>query len=229
MSLLAFIPARSGSKRIPGKNVRPFAGHPLIAYAIQGALDSGLFSSVYVTSDCAEIGRVAQHYGADWIERPVEFSGDYSPDQEWIDHALGFVDGLGIACDEYAILRPTSPFRTAMTIKRAMWQWDHASCMKAVEPGFPPEKLWRIGKPAEMVPYIPGDAHLRQSSELPMVWKQAGSLEFRPRKWSTYQPFHTQGWEGYDLNRPEEWAFAEFLVTNGDATTPQIARRPYVA
>ena len=88
-SVVAFIPARSGSKRVPGKNVRPLAGHPLIAYSIAAALDSGIFSAVVVSTDSEEIAEIARHYGADVpFLRPVEFAGDTSPDIEWLEHAL---------------------------------------------------------------------------------------------------------------------------------------------
>src|SRR3990167_6990708 len=65
MRYLAVIPARGGSKRIPGKNIRSFFGKPMIAYSIQVAIDSGVFDSIIVSTDDEEIAAVARHYGAD--------------------------------------------------------------------------------------------------------------------------------------------------------------------
>ena len=62
---VAFVPARSGSERVPHKNVRPLAGHPLLAYAIETALQSGTFERVVVSTDSEEIADVARWYGAD--------------------------------------------------------------------------------------------------------------------------------------------------------------------
>ena len=76
---IAIIPARGGSKRIPRKNIRPFAGKPLIAYTIEAAVKSGLFDHVIVSTDDAEIAAVAREYGATTpFERPAELANDYA-------------------------------------------------------------------------------------------------------------------------------------------------------
>jgi N-acylneuraminate cytidylyltransferase len=223
MTLGAFIPARSGSKRIPGKNIRAFRGHPLIAYAIQGALDSALFQDVCVSSDSEEIGRVAMYYGAQWIARPLEFAADCSPDQEWITHALGVAP-----CERYAILRPTSPFRSADTIARALKEWDYSSHMKAVQPvSEHPGKMWLV-QGNDMRPLWPGDGHLCQTNTLLKLHVQNASLEFRVNApMPTYQPFFTWGYEGFDLNTAEDWMLAETLMERGLVRLPKIEREPY--
>jgi len=235
MSLSAFIPARMNSKRIPGKNIRPFFGHPLLAYAIQGALDAGLFDSVYVSSDSDEVGRIAEHYGATFIRRPPEYALDTSPDAEWIKHALNTT-----GAKRYAILRPTAPFRTGDTIKRAHSEWDGWSLMKAVEPvGQHPVKMWMIDGcstaldlsnvlPSRMSPLFPGEGHLRQTNTLGTIYVQNASLEFRfGLARDTYQPFFTHGYEGFDLNTPDDLILAEALVERGLATLPPITEEPY--
>ncbi len=85
---------------MPGKNVRPLAGHPAIAYTIAPALESGVFESVIVSTDSEEIAAIARHYGAEVpFLRPAAFSGDTSPDIEWLSHALTTLKGRGIAVD----------------------------------------------------------------------------------------------------------------------------------
>src|SRR3990167_6704235 len=115
---LGLIPARSGSKRILGKNARPLCGHPLMSYSIASALESGVFEKVIVSTDLGSYGTVAHHYGADVIYRPPEMSSDTSPDIEFVEHALKVLPGY----DAFAILRPTSPFRQAATIRRGRGQ-----------------------------------------------------------------------------------------------------------
>ena len=85
---IALIPARQGSKRIKGKNVRELEGHPLMAYTIASALESQVFHKVVVSTDSAAYGNIAQRYGADVIIRPEEFATDTSPDIEWVRHCL---------------------------------------------------------------------------------------------------------------------------------------------
>ena len=66
--LLAVIPARGGSKRIPGKNVLPFFGHPMLAYAIAAARNSGLFDRIIVSTDSEQIGEMADWYGGEYLQ-----------------------------------------------------------------------------------------------------------------------------------------------------------------
>ena len=91
--VLALIPARSGSKSVPGKNLRRLLGKPLIAYSIEHALQCSLVNRVIVTTDSQEIADVARTYGADVpFLRPVEIAGDYSRDVEFHHHALEWLN-----------------------------------------------------------------------------------------------------------------------------------------
>ena len=85
---IAIIPARGGSKRLPGKNLMDFFGHPMMAYGVSAAVNSGLFQKILVSSDDAEIGRVAQWYGAEFIERPAELATDKAQSIDAVTHVL---------------------------------------------------------------------------------------------------------------------------------------------
>ena len=114
---VALLPARGGSKRVPNKNVRRLGPHPLIAYTIRPAIESGVFDAVVVSTDSRETAEIARHYGAEVpFLRPAAFAGDLSPDIEWVEHALATLEAMGRPYDCFSILRPTSPFRTAATI-----------------------------------------------------------------------------------------------------------------
>lgn len=225
MKLVALIPARAGSKRIPGKNFRPFFGHPLIAYTIDSAKKAGIFSGIYVSSDSEEIGKVAEYYGAEWIKRSAKLAKDNSADIEWIANALA-----QISCDVFMILRPTSPFRTDETIKRAWGQWRKRG-IKAVEPVKQhPSKMWDVFTKRRMEP-IEGIQfnHLLPLQKLKKVFIQNGCLEIRS-SWDfhghilNYQPFFTEGYEGFDLNDEIDWITANVLVERHMVPWPKIEK-----
>ena len=110
---------------MPGKNVRMLGGHPMLAYTIAPALESGVFESVIVSTDSEEIAGIARHYGAEVpFLRPPQFAGDTSPDIEWLEYTLSELKRAGRQWDCFSLLRPTSPFRTAATIRRA-WSPVH--------------------------------------------------------------------------------------------------------
>src|SRR5688572_12792460 len=158
-SAVAFIPARLGSKRVPGKNIRALAGHPMLAYAIAPALESGVFSSVIVSTDSEEIAAIARHYGAEVpFLRPAAFAGDTSPDIEWLEHTLAELKRQGRTWDCFSLLRPTSPFRTADTIRRAWATFtaqDGVDSLRAVEKcAQHPGKMWVI-RGQRMFPLLP--------------------------------------------------------------------------
>ena len=99
-------------RRVPGKNARALAGHPLVAYTIASARESGLFTDVLVSTDSPEIADISRRYGATAVSWP-RLAEPMSPDIDWILHAMD-----GRADDEFAILRPTSPFRSAETLRQ---------------------------------------------------------------------------------------------------------------
>lgn len=108
MKTVAIIPARGGSKGIPGKNIIDFCGKPLIAWSIIQALQTPEIDDVYVSSDSDEILAVGQQFGAKKIKRPVEISGDTASSETAIIHALSIIEGdVAVAL----MLQPTSPLR----------------------------------------------------------------------------------------------------------------------
>ena len=138
LKAVALIPARSGSVRVPHKNIRRLGGHPLIAYTIAAARASGVFEAVVVSTDSEDYARIARHYGAEVpFLRGAEMAGSTSPDIAWVLHALDALEGQGRSFDAFSILRPTSPFRKPETIQRAWAAFtgaDGIDSLRAVEP-----------------------------------------------------------------------------------------------
>jgi CMP-N,N'-diacetyllegionaminic acid synthase len=244
-SIVGLIPARAGSKRVPGKNIRVLAGHPVIAYTIAAALQSGVFGAVVVSTDSEEIADIARYYGAEVpFPRPIDMAGDTSPDIEWIEYTLGRLAEQGRAFDCFSILRPTSPFRKPATIQRAWGAFlaqDGVDSLRAVEKCRQhPAKMWVV-RGERMFPLLPfGPAeqpwHSSQYPSLPEIYAQNASLEIAWTRVVTHgrtiaghvlMPFLTRGDEGYDVNDPADWFLAEYLLSTGEATLPEIALAPF--
>jgi CMP-N,N'-diacetyllegionaminic acid synthase len=243
---VAFIPARSGSKRIPGKNVRLLGGHPLLAYAVATARASGVFDRVIVSTDSRDVADIAASYGAEVpFLRPAEFAEDRSPDIEWVRHAIGWLRAHGDDVDVFAILRPTSPLRRADTIRSAVSVLradTEADSLRGVEPvSQHPGKMWVAEADApRMRPLLDdGGAHPPWHSTpyqaLPSVLVQNASLEVaRVRCVDEHDtiagrqiiPFVLPGYEGFDLNQPVDWLVLEHLLESGETSLPDLPRPP---
>jgi CMP-N-acetylneuraminic acid synthetase len=244
-SCVAFIPARQGSKRVPGKNVRVLDGHPMLAYTIAPAIESGVFDAVIVSTDSEEIAAIARHYGAEVpFLRPAAYAGDTSPDIEWLEFTLAELRRQGRWWDAFSLLRPTSPFRTADTIRRAWMRFvgqDGVDSLRAVEKcAQHPGKMWVI-RGERLLPLLPfGDPpwHSTPYQALPPVYVQNASLEIawtrvvverRTIAGDVLVPFLTEGYEGFDINDPYDWMVAERLLAENAVTLPPVNAAPYAA
>ncbi len=243
--VVALVPARSGSKRVPGKNVRLLGGHPVIAYTIAAARASGVFDSVVVSTDSEEYAAIARHYGAEApCLRPSEIAGDLSPDIQWVRFTLERLAERGERFDCFSILRPTNPFRRADTIRRAWEQFisqEGVDSLRAVEKCKQhPGKMWvvRGDRMVPLLPLTPPDQpwHSCQYQALPEVYVQNASLEIA---WTrvveqggtiagdVLTPFLTEGLEGFDINHPRDWRLAEELIAEEAGILPEVPAPAY--
>jgi N-acylneuraminate cytidylyltransferase len=228
--VVALIPARAGSVRVPGKNVRELAGHPLLAYSIAAARESGLFDAIVVSTDSAAIAEVGRRYGADVPGlRPAQMATSTASDIDWVQFELARLP----AFDAFSILRPTSPFRRGATIIRAWARFtavDGADSLRAVRPVREhPGKMWRI-EGELMVPLfaqVPGEVptHSRQTAALPAVHVQDSSLEIawtrivadREIAGRRVVAFLPEGWEGFSIDYPDDFERAERMAAEDPA------------
>ncbi len=121
--ILGFIPARGGSKGLPGKNIRRLCGKPLIGWTIDQANNSKYFDRVIVSTDDTLIAKVAKTHGGDVpFLRPDQFARDTSPTLDAVVHALDFLKDRGEQFDYIAILEPTSPLRSSKDLDAAIKQ-----------------------------------------------------------------------------------------------------------
>ena len=121
MRILAVIPARGGSKRVPGKNVRKLGNKPLINWTIDSALNTPELSAIVVSTDDTQIAEIAQSAGATvpWL-RPIKLATDEAKSVDVAIHALDWYEAENGKVDGILLLQPTSPFRTTVTIQKAI-------------------------------------------------------------------------------------------------------------
>lgn len=243
--IVGLIPARAGSKRVPNKNVLQLQGHPLLAYTISAALDSGVFEKVIVSTDSDEYAQIALHYGAEVpFLRPNSLAQDSSADIGWVAHALENLALIGYEFEIFSILRPTSPFRNASTIRRAYEEFSSRTdidSIRAVELcSQHPGKMWRI-KGDHLVPLLSVqpdglDWFSSPTQSLPEVWVQNASLEIAFSRCvlesesisgSRIAPFKTVFPEGIDINSEFDFAKAKMVVDEGLFSLPGVRVDPY--
>jgi CMP-N,N'-diacetyllegionaminic acid synthase len=226
--ILAVVPARGGSKRLPRKNVRPLAGRPLIDWSIRAALDSGVCVEVLVSTDDVEIGDIARQSGAlvPWL-RPAELSHDTVGTAPVLTHALAWYEQQHGAVDAVLLLQPTSPFRTAASVRVACATF----ASQPSEPQYPVVSVSPVvNHPAwtfylnddVMEPCLGWDSLSIRSQDLPPAYGLNGALYVipaadvrkglpivRPGVIAHLMPDPV---EGLDIDTPADWNEAERLA-----------------
>jgi CMP-N-acetylneuraminic acid synthetase len=184
--VLALVPARSGSKSLPHKNIRAFRGKPLLAHSILQALEAETVGRVVVSTDSAEYAEIARAYGAEVpFLRPAELAGDLSTDLEVFQHALRWLaEHQGYRPDICVHLRPTYPTRTAADIDaavRLLAARPDADSVRSVAPApLTPYKMWRMGEDGFLRPLLEHDApeaYNLPRQALPLVHMQNAAVD----------------------------------------------------
>lgn len=224
--LTVLIPARAGSKRVPGKNTRMLGGKPLIQWTIEAA-QAAHVADIIVSTDDDVTAQLAHAHGCRVHTRKPEHATDDAPDILWVRDVLPMVHTPIVA-----ILRPTSPFRTASTIRRAyaLLKGSDAHSVRAVETVTQhPGKMW-ITRPGSryMIPLLehrhPDGTpwHSSPTQRLPLVYVQNASLEMA-RVWAIQAygtisgqivaPFLTDPRESLDINTEADFTAAQDMLS----------------
>lgn len=224
--LLAIIPARGGSKRLPRKNVLPLGGKPLIAWTIDAARESGCFVDVLVSTDDAEIAEAARAHGAlvPWL-RPAEFATDTARSIDVVLHALDWYERECGAVAGMMLLQPTSPFRTAATIRDAATRFHVLGADAPVVGVSPAENhpAWTFSvEGSRMQPFCGWDSLKLRSQDLPPAYTLNGAIYVStPARLRATQSFYAEDMhalvmpdraESQDIDTAEDWARAERLL-----------------
>lgn len=245
--VLAVIPARGGSKGIPRKNIRDFAGHPLIAYSIEAGLQAKTVTRTIVTTDDAEIAEVARRCGAEIpFMRPAELAQDHTLDLPVFQHVLEWLEqNEGYRPDVVVQLRPTSPIRPPTLVDEAvclLLDTPGAHSVRGVVPaGQNPHKMWRIDpQTGRMVPLLTvegvAEPYNAPRQVLPPVFWQTGHIDaIRPEviragtmSGEVILPVMIDPQYTVDIDTPKDWARYEWLVWHSglEMVTPGHRRRP---
>lgn len=222
--LIAVIPARGGSKRIPGKNIRPLVGKPLIAYTISAALESGLFERVIVSTDSPKIAEIARDYKAEVpFLRGEQLADDFTPVSAVTVDALLRLDPAGDRFDAVAQLMPNCPLRTAGDIHNSYSQFEKTSAesqISVVRYGWQnPWWAMRRNELHELKPIFQEQMTAR-SQDLAELFCPTGAIWWARteilRRVKTFYLENTTGWEipwqrGIDIDNIADWEMAEVL------------------
>ena len=218
MSRLAIIPARGGSKRIPRKNIKPFLGRPIIAYAIEAALQSDCFDEVMVSTDDAEISDIAQSLGASVpFKRSAEAAGDHATTADVILDVLQAYGSVARDFDQVCCIYPTAAFLTPDMLKKSLDVMIRARADACV-PVYP-TPTWRAFEinDSKLSRLWPEFAATRTQDLAPtyhdagmFYWFQVKSFmsEHRIITGNT-APLILSPMEVQDIDTPEDWSLAE--------------------
>jgi CMP-N-acetylneuraminic acid synthetase len=187
MRFLGVIPARGGSKGVPGKNIRPLAGKPLVAWTIEAARDSGAISRLVVSTDDDRIADVARQYGAEVRMRAAMLAADDTPTRPVLEHVAKELEAEGDTFDAIVTLQPTSPLREPRHVAEACAQFaadpnadSLVSCV-VVPHIFNPVSVMKRGRDGYLENFLGGDAITRRQDK-PEVFARNGAAIYVTRR-----------------------------------------------
>ncbi len=219
---IAVIPARGGSKRIPRKNIRLFAGRPMIAHAISAARQSGLFEHVVVSTDDPEIAEIARDEGAETpFVRPADLADDHTPTVPVIAHAIRACVGHGWRADRVCCIYAGVPFIALADLTGALALLEHSGadyCFPVTEYSSPIQRALVRNDEGRMMPFFP-EFELVRTQDLQRAYHDAGQFYWgRKDAWLNNARIHSSGvgypipqWRVVDIDTEDDWARAQAL------------------
>ena len=218
--VIAIIPARSGSKRIPGKNIKEFEGIPMISRTIKTLLEAELFEDIVVSTDSPDIISISSAAGATrCIVRPEELAGDHTATKPVIQHALGELalsNDAAVCC-----VYPCNPFLDPETLRRSLEMLlsnKEYFCLPVIEYTHPVQRAFTLDQHSIITKREPR-FELSRTQDLEACYHDAGSFYWGLKSlWISDLGLHAQSvgltvsrTEGLDIDTPEDWSFAELL------------------
>lgn len=219
---LAVIPARGGSRRIPRKNIKPFAGKPMIAYAIEAARAASVFDHIVVTTDDAEIAAIASAAGAEIpFMRPPELSDDHTPTVPVVAHAIQACRELGWPVEQVCCIYPGVPLMEPADLVQALAlleRGDAAYVFPVTPYPSPIQRALRRHPDGTTCPFHPEFVNTR-TQDLEPAYHDAGQFYWGSRQaWLDGLNIHANGksivlpeWRVVDIDTPADWDRAEAL------------------
>ncbi|MDP4013844.1 MAG: pseudaminic acid cytidylyltransferase [Candidatus Nanopelagicales bacterium] len=222
---MAIIPARGGSKRIPRKNIRMMSGRPLITWAVEAALASGVFDDVVVTTDDDEIASIAGDAGASIpFIRPPELSDDYTPTVPVIAHAVAALDQLGASYEFACCLYPAAIFLVpedfAASLELLKRNPRHKYAATVTRYAAPVQEAMELG-PDGTIRFLWPEHYGTRTQEFAERWHDAGQLYWGRREaWTEHHSifdlavgYSLPPWRVQDIDDEDDWRRAEVMHT----------------
>lgn len=231
MKILGIIPARAGSKRIPNKNILPFAGKPLVQHIIETACKSTLLDTIVVSSDSEKVVQIAQQFDTIIpINRPIHLATDTSPAIEYIRHALIFLEAnYKKTFDIIVILQATSPLTTPKDIDKTINKListgaDSAVSVVKLDHMVHPIKL-KVLEQDKLLPFLEEENGRMAAHELPDIYVRNCAVYVSRKRVINQGLIIGEDCRGYemppersvDINDPIDFKFAEFLLKTNKA------------
>ena len=221
---VAVITARGGSKRIPGKNIKIFAGKPMIAWPIEAAKKAGIFDKIIVSTDSDKISRIAEDWGAEVpFRRPSALSDEHTATAPVLEHALHWLCDQGISPKFACCLYPTAPFIQSDDILRGhqlLIETGAPAALSVTTFDFPILRGFKVHDDGSLAFNWP-EHELTRSQDLPHFYHDAGQfywvdvLQFFAQKkllMAGARPVVLPRKRVQDLDTPEDWEVAELMA-----------------
>jgi pseudaminic acid cytidylyltransferase len=220
---IAVIPARGGSKRIPGKNIRSFCGQPMIAWSIRRALDSGCFDDIVVSTDSPDIAAIAEGCGATVpFLRPAELSDDHTGTLPVVAHAIESLRANGVRPVAVCCIYATAPFLRSEDVRAGAQKLAESGCdfvFSVTGYAFPIQRALRITSAGRIEMFEPGQFQTRSQDLEPafhdaaqFYWGRTDAwLEQRPIFADRSIPLILPRERVQDIDTPEDWKRAELM------------------
>lgn len=222
---IAIIPARGGSKRLPGKNIRLLHGKPMISWTIEAALESGVFDFVYVSTDCEDIASVAENAGATVpYLRPEYLSSDEASTYDVIIHLVQWLGDRGKDIQSLCLLQPTSPLRSAKHIseaKKMMVKKNASAIVSVCKLGHPPQFCNTLGSDGCLDGFIKPE-NIMRTQDFGSYYRLNGAIYFLDRECiGRFDNLYVKGTYAYemssrnsvDVDSLEDFELAEFYMS----------------
>jgi len=223
MKSVAIIPARGGSKRIPGKNIRPFNGIPALSRTIMSISSSNEFDHIFVSTDSEEVAEVARRSGGEVIVRSRELAGDHSGILEVVQHDLNEILSAGLVADLVACVLPTAVLLSPDDLVSAsrMVRESGSDFVVAVSQfEYPVQRAVRINE-VEILQMVWPDNYEKRSQDLEVLFHDAGQFYIgTPDRWlsrktmfdNPARAYRLESWRVQDIDDEDDWKRAELIA-----------------
>ncbi|MCM1348005.1 MAG: acylneuraminate cytidylyltransferase family protein [Firmicutes bacterium] len=233
LDTLFIIPARGGSKGIPGKNIKPLAGKPLIHYAIETARALAPDSHIVVSTDSEEIARVAGETGLPVpYRRPAALATDTAGSREVMLHAMEWATEQGITYNKVCLLQPTSPLRSVADVEACLAAYTPETDMAVSTVEVEANPYYNCFEPDPATGYLhisKGSGLLTRRQDAPPAWQYSGAVyvinpaSLRAMPMGSFPrrvgvPMDRR--RAVDLDTPLDWAVAEAIINHNQTSQP---------